>query len=104
MNLPSGEISTALVDPHFRPSGSLKKPSMVVYGFGASLVGVAGACASTCQPTNAIAAATAANRTTFLRTDIPASNADGRRKNRTRLYELDTPFARLLPCSDKVAA
>ena len=40
MNLPSGETSTALVDPQVRPSGSLKYPSIVWYGFGKSLVGV----------------------------------------------------------------
>ena len=36
---PSLSISTALVDPHVRPSGILKKCSTVVYGFGNELVG-----------------------------------------------------------------
>jgi hypothetical protein len=42
MKRPSGDTSTALVEPHFRASGSLKKPSMVWNGFGASLVSAAG--------------------------------------------------------------
>src|SRR5688500_12466290 len=37
MLLPSRSMSTALVDPHVRPSGSLAQPSIVAYGFGRSL-------------------------------------------------------------------
>src|SRR5579863_1079072 len=40
MVLPSRSISTALVEPIFRPSGNFTKCSMVLYEFGASLVGV----------------------------------------------------------------
>src|SRR5947207_5986709 len=45
IDLPSLSTSTALVDPHVRPSGSLAPPSMRCYGFGASVVGetIAGA-------------------------------------------------------------
>src|SRR3954469_14158489 len=39
IDLPSLSMSTALVDPHVRPSGSLKKSATVVYGLGRSLVG-----------------------------------------------------------------
>src|SRR5258708_8814369 len=39
IDLPSLSTSTALVDPHVRPSGSLAQPSMRGYGFGASLLG-----------------------------------------------------------------
>src|SRR5438128_6111638 len=39
MLLPSLSISTALSDPHFRPSGSCAQFSTVRYGFGASLAG-----------------------------------------------------------------
>src|SRR5687767_5984569 len=52
MLLPSRSMSTALVDPHVRPSGSFAQPSIVLYGFGGSLTtgallhaSVAGACA-----------------------------------------------------------
>src|SRR6185436_14679761 len=38
-DLPSLSMSTALVDPHSRPAGSFAQPSIVLYGFGASLVG-----------------------------------------------------------------
>src|SRR5262245_12052133 len=38
---PSLSMSTALVEPHVRPSGSLAQPSIVLYGLGRSLVGVA---------------------------------------------------------------
>src|SRR4051794_9527966 len=38
-DLPSLSISTALVEPHVRPSGSLKKSFIVRYGFGALLTG-----------------------------------------------------------------
>src|ERR1700752_4385185 len=46
---PSLSISTALVEPHVRPSGILKKCSIVVYGLGAEFVGalVVGAWART---------------------------------------------------------
>ena len=52
MLLPSRSMSTALVDPHVRPSGSFAQPSIVLYGFGRSLTTgalthapVGGACA-----------------------------------------------------------
>src|SRR5579862_2925715 len=53
-DLPSLSMSTALVDPHFLPSGSLAQPSTVRYGFGASLVG-ASDCAHASQETALIA-------------------------------------------------
>src|SRR4030095_11393501 len=64
---PSLSISTALVDPQERPSGNFANPSIVEYGFGASLVGVApgaGVCASTPLPnhTTARPAATTSKR------------------------------------------
>src|ERR1044072_8367249 len=37
--VPSGSIATALVDPHFRPSGSCPQFSIERYGLGAELVG-----------------------------------------------------------------
>src|SRR6185503_13167131 len=40
MLFPSRSISTALVEPQVRPSGSFAQPSIVRYGFGRSLVGV----------------------------------------------------------------
>src|SRR6185503_6449866 len=46
MLLPSLSISTALSDPHFRPSGSCAQFSTVRYGFGASLVGEGADCAA----------------------------------------------------------
>src|SRR5438045_4574118 len=46
MLLPSLSISTALSDPHFRPSGSCAQFSTVRYGFGASLVGEGLDCAA----------------------------------------------------------
>src|SRR5947209_6513106 len=53
-DLPSLSISTALVDPIFRPSGSLAHPSTTLYGLGASLVGATScAKASTPATTNA---------------------------------------------------
>src|SRR5215211_4784288 len=68
MNLPSGDTSTALVDPHVRPSGSLKYPSTVWYGFGRSLVGDVIACAKRPAPASATAAAVnAAPRVTLNR-------------------------------------
>src|SRR6266568_1872617 len=42
--LPSLSMSTALSDPHVRPSGSFAQFSTVRYGFGASLVGDEGVC------------------------------------------------------------
>src|SRR3970040_2290769 len=39
MLTPSRSISTALVEPQVRPSGSLAQPVIVSYGFGRSLVG-----------------------------------------------------------------
>src|SRR6516225_3000854 len=38
-DLPSRSTPTPLVDPHFRPSGILRKFSMVRYGLGRSFVG-----------------------------------------------------------------
>src|SRR5262245_20689525 len=67
MNLPSGDTSTALVDPQVRPSGNLKYPSIVWYGFGKSLVGVAVACAESAAPASETAAVTAAPRVTLNR-------------------------------------
>src|SRR5262245_22375761 len=73
--LPSLSMSTALVDPHARPS--LAKPSIVLYGFGSSFVGVklvhdcsaAGACAGAwaCNdsPPATPAATTAPERSRF---------------------------------------
>src|SRR5438094_5472273 len=60
MLLPSLSISTALVDPHARPSGSLKKFSIVRYGVGRSLVGrsAPAAAAGTCGACAADIAAT----------------------------------------------
>src|ERR1700704_4440297 len=46
MLLPSLSISTALSDPHFRPSGSCAQFSTVRYGLGASLVGAGLGCAA----------------------------------------------------------
>src|SRR5439155_25365436 len=45
--LPSLSISTALSDPHFRPSGSCAQFSTVRYGLGRSLVGDGPDCAAT---------------------------------------------------------
>src|SRR5271168_588505 len=39
IDLPSLSMSTALVEPHFRPSGNCPQPLMVRYGLGASFVG-----------------------------------------------------------------
>src|SRR6188508_149170 len=62
MLTPSLSISTALVEPQVRPSGSLAHPVIVWYGFGRSLVGVMVAdpptCAAAC-PTNPVARETA---------------------------------------------
>src|ERR1700694_2476077 len=69
---PSLSMSTALVDPQTLPSGSLKKSLMVVYGFDASLVGCIPVWACARHPSNATAATTGANRTSFMRTDIAA--------------------------------
>src|SRR4029079_12102505 len=46
MLLPSLSMSTALSDPHVRPSGSFAQFSTVRYGFGASLVGAGADCAA----------------------------------------------------------
>src|SRR6476661_7934155 len=46
MLLPSLSMSTALSDPHIRPSGSFAQFSTVRYGFGASLVGEGADCAA----------------------------------------------------------
>src|SRR5881396_2888286 len=54
MLLPSLSISTALSDPHFRPSGSWAQFSTVRYGFGASLVGDGPDCAATSTRASAI--------------------------------------------------
>src|SRR5229473_5642986 len=69
---PSLSMSTALVEPQTLPSGSLKNSLMVVYGFGASLVGGIPVWACTRHPSNATAATIGANRTSFMRTDIAA--------------------------------
>ena len=53
-------MSTVLVDPQARPSGSAKKFSTVRYGFGRSFIGVAADCARIVQPENAAAATTKA--------------------------------------------
>jgi hypothetical protein len=39
MLTPSLSISTALVEPHVRPSGIFAQPVIVSYGFGRSFVG-----------------------------------------------------------------
>src|SRR5437868_12932312 len=57
IDLPSLSMSTALVDPHARPSGSLKKSATVVYGLGRSLVGATVLCASTVPPESRIRSA-----------------------------------------------
>src|ERR1051325_3773058 len=41
---PSLSMSTALVAPQTRPSGSLAQPSMVLKGFGAEFMGAMAAC------------------------------------------------------------
>ena len=61
IDLPSRSTSTALRDPHFRPSGILKKPAIVRYGFGKSLVGC-------CAESATAAATTRAARTGGSRT------------------------------------
>src|SRR5437763_1491340 len=59
--LPSLSMSTALSDPHLRPSGSWAQSATVRYGFGASLVGEGGVCAAaSCIATTAPATATKA--------------------------------------------
>src|SRR5436190_9272322 len=60
-------MSTVLVDPQARPSGSAKKFSTVRYGFGRSFIGVAADCARIVQPENAAAATTKATTTTCAR-------------------------------------
>jgi hypothetical protein len=50
MLTPSLSISTALVDPHVRPSGSFAHPAIVSYGFGRSLVGAIVALPPACAP------------------------------------------------------
>src|SRR5262245_19515347 len=66
IDLPSLSISTALVDPHVRPSGSLAQPSMLWYGFGASLVGaIAAVCPDVAVPDAATAATTAPKAANF---------------------------------------
>src|SRR5688500_12154037 len=65
MLTPSLSISTALVDPHARPSGSFAQPAIVWYGFGASLVGGIVALPPTCAPagtTTIVARETASTR------------------------------------------
>ncbi len=63
---PSLSTSTALVDPHVRPAGSLKKLVTVLYGFGTSFTGGIGACISAAIRTSLAAnAATAARATTM---------------------------------------
>src|SRR5262245_4036732 len=61
IDLPSLSMSTALVDPHVRPSGSLKYSLTVAYGFGASLVGCT-SCATTGAVNTAAASAYLRNR------------------------------------------
>src|SRR6185436_16265754 len=60
MLTPSLSMSTALVDPHFRPSGIFAQPSTAVYGLGASLVGLSawarGRAGERARATNAAAA------------------------------------------------
>src|ERR1035437_943743 len=59
MLVPSLSISTALVEPHARPSGSFAHPSIVWYGLGALLVGCALACARATTPDERSAATAA---------------------------------------------
>jgi hypothetical protein len=44
--LPSRSMSTALVEPHVRPSGIFAQSATVVYGLGALLIGAMFACAA----------------------------------------------------------
>jgi hypothetical protein len=67
IDLPSLSISTALVDPHVRPSGSLKLFSIGWNGFGASLVGLVSACVDTKGMYSPMAATIALNSVTFAR-------------------------------------
>src|SRR5262245_13926279 len=69
IDFPSLSRSMALVDPQVRPAGSLKYPLIVLYGFGASLVGCAAVCADIRPPDVASAAAAATARTMVFRRD-----------------------------------
>src|SRR4029453_1942000 len=50
IDMPSLSTSTALVEPHLRPSGSFSGSLIVSYGLGSSLVGVAVFCAKATAP------------------------------------------------------
>jgi hypothetical protein len=56
-------IATALVDPQVRPSGIFAQPSIVLYGFGASLVGFMSACASADDDTATLTSSSLSGRT-----------------------------------------
>src|SRR5882724_9016319 len=76
IDLPSLSTSTALVEPHVRPSGSFAQPSIDWYGLGRSLVGFMSPCANVSAPITASAAATRPTATgtfTCLKRDIRAS-------------------------------
>src|SRR5690349_20096521 len=51
MDLPSLSISTALVEPHMRPSGSFAQPAMVWKGLGSELVGWTSLCRNNAMAT-----------------------------------------------------
>src|SRR5499426_1750106 len=54
MDLPSGSISTALVDPHVLPSGIFAQFSIVRYGLGKSFTGLRSPWENTSAPENVI--------------------------------------------------
>src|SRR5215213_5957350 len=73
MLVPSGSISTALVEPQVRPAGIFAQPSMVRYGLGKSLTGaivavlVDGASATCAVAQPVTATITVAARATLIR-------------------------------------
>src|SRR6185436_8397284 len=66
MLFPSLSTSTALSDPHIRPSGSFAQFSTVRYGFGASLVGEGADCAASRAATARVASITTTRTRRFL--------------------------------------
>src|SRR5512138_2665369 len=74
IDLPSLSMSTALVDPQVRPSGSLKTLTPAWYGLGKSLVGAEVACAKARHPDIATAATTSA-RASFMASPLAALTA-----------------------------
>src|SRR5215510_14604611 len=81
MDLPSGAISTALVDPQFLPSGIFAHPSTVRYGLGRSFIGW-----SFCVSTGPIDMDNAASVTTDKASNIRTERDMANPPQKERLY------------------